>query len=568
MPAATPLSSRPEWSSCEGRGSAGVYSKAWMPMQHPTLAAALGFPESTDFDAEPVSVNEQPHTGEGDHHQINQTALPHEASAAHQPSVADAADCVPEQVTKRSLINTEGARPRSSSSKHHRPRTRAKRQIRAASNKEAGESPKYMLVMRNLNKRQYRQLQGRLRRKGVKVNNWDHLMSWLSPAQRGSHTPWWTFIFTAALLVIFFFMAGSYGMYLASQSGLVSSGSNTAGVTQYDNIETQTRASAPSASAQGSMIPGSALSPEAGEVVLTDYSLSTNTSITAEEVEEWVRSGPSSMSKWVSWQADWRLFDFDFLLEWGGRYGPALHQGQWWRWMTWVFVHEGFQHMVSNVLVWLALALPLEHAYGTPRILAVWLISALGSAFFSAAFEDSCTLVVGCSGAVFGFMGLYVADMVLNFKSLSFPWLRLIWIGATLAYFLVASITQGQGAYVSYWAHLGGFVCGLFPSFFFLPNLKDKRWRAASKLANRLGLLSRNSGKHKSQKQRKRAEVSGYSPASQLAGQPDPALRLGTLRGAAGQADDTRGNRATTVLGVFLALPLYLYLDRFPHMEC
>ncbi len=48
-----------------------------------------------------------------------------------------------------------------------------------------------------------------------------------------------------------------------------------------------------------------------------------------------MRSGPSSMTKWVSWQADWRLFDFDFLLEWGGRYGPALHQGQWWRWLTW-----------------------------------------------------------------------------------------------------------------------------------------------------------------------------------------------------------------------------------------
>lgn len=73
----------------------------------------------------------------------------------------------------------------------------------------------------------------------------------------------------------------------------------------------------------------------AGQVMLTDYSLSTNASITGEEVEEWVRGGPSSMAKWVSWQADWRLFDFDFLLEWGGRYGPALHQGQWWRWMTW-----------------------------------------------------------------------------------------------------------------------------------------------------------------------------------------------------------------------------------------
>ncbi len=57
--------------------------------------------------------------------------------------------------------------------------------------------------------------------------------------------------------------AGSYGMCLASQSGLVSTVSNTAGVTQYDNIEMQTRAAAPSASAQGSMMPGSALSPEA-----------------------------------------------------------------------------------------------------------------------------------------------------------------------------------------------------------------------------------------------------------------------------------------------------------------
>ena len=72
-----------------------------------------------------------------------------------------------------------------------------------------------------------------------------------------------------------------------------------------------------------------------GEVTSTDYSLSANSSSTSEEVQEWAQTGPSSMTKWVSWQPDWRLFDFDFLLEWGGRYGPALHQGQWWRWMSW-----------------------------------------------------------------------------------------------------------------------------------------------------------------------------------------------------------------------------------------
>lgn len=51
-------------------------------------------------------------------------------------------------------------------------------------------------------------LQQRFQHKGVKVNNWEHLMSWLSPAERGAHTPWWTFIFATAILVIFFYMAG------------------------------------------------------------------------------------------------------------------------------------------------------------------------------------------------------------------------------------------------------------------------------------------------------------------------------------------------------------------------
>jgi hypothetical protein len=36
---------------------------------------------------------------------------------------------------------------------------------------------------------------------------------------------------------------------------------------------------------------------------------------------------------------------------------------------------------------------------------------------------------------------------------------------------------------------VGGLVAGLFTSFMFLPNLKDKRWKAARKLAGRIGTL-------------------------------------------------------------------------------
>lgn len=41
------------------------------------------------------------------------------------------------------------------------------------------------------------------------------------------------------------------------------------------------------------------------------------------------------------------------------------------------------------------------------------------------AFEDACYVYVGASGAVFGFLGLYLADIVLNFESMYRPVLRL-----------------------------------------------------------------------------------------------------------------------------------------------
>lgn len=38
--------------------------------------------------------------------------------------------------------------------------------------------------------------------------------------------------------------------------------------------------------------------------------------------------------------------------------------------------------------------------------------------FFSAAFEDTCLALVGASGGVFGMVGLFIADMVVNFSTI------------------------------------------------------------------------------------------------------------------------------------------------------
>lgn len=66
-----------------------------------------------------------------------------------------------------------------------------------------------------------------------------------------------------------------------------------------------------------------------------------------------------------------------------------------------------------------------------------WCSAGLGGNFCSAAFEDPCVLVVGASGSVFGFIGLYVADLVLNFESILWPMVQLVTmllsVGLTIA---------------------------------------------------------------------------------------------------------------------------------------
>ena len=50
--------------------------------------------------------------------------------------------------------------------------------------------------------------------------------------------------------------------------------------------------------------------------------------------------------------------------------------------------------------------------------------------------------MVGASGIVFGLMGLYAGDVLLNFRSLTLPWLRLLWVTASCIYFIVSSVLQ------------------------------------------------------------------------------------------------------------------------------
>lgn len=107
----------------------------------------------------------------------------------------------------------------------------------------------------------------------------------------------------------------------------------------------------------------------------------------------------------------------------------------------------------------------------------------IGGNLISAAFESPCILVVGASGAVFGLQGFFIADLIVNFETITRPLLRLLMTVVFFVFFVITLVTGPSS--VSHWSHIGGLVCGIFPSFLFLPNIKDRRWKAVQRALTR-----------------------------------------------------------------------------------
>ncbi|MEU1089037.1 rhomboid family intramembrane serine protease [Streptomyces sp. NPDC005892] len=131
----------------------------------------------------------------------------------------------------------------------------------------------------------------------------------------------------------------------------------------------------------------------------------------------------------------------------GGLTGVA--EGQWYRLLTSVFLHEELLHIAFNMLGLWWLGGPLEAALGRLRFLALYLLSGLaGSAvtyWMSAQNQGS----LGASGAVFGLLGATVVLM----RRMNYDLRPALVI---LALNVLFSLRPG----VAWQAHLGGLVAG------------------------------------------------------------------------------------------------------------
>ncbi|MFE5245633.1 MULTISPECIES: rhomboid family intramembrane serine protease [unclassified Streptomyces] len=128
----------------------------------------------------------------------------------------------------------------------------------------------------------------------------------------------------------------------------------------------------------------------------------------------------------------------------------GVAEGQWYRLLTSVFLHQEVLHIAFNMMGLWWLGGPLEAALGRARYLALYLLSGLAGSALTYLTSDPAQGSLGASGAVFGLMGATAVLM----RRMNYDMRPVI---VLLVVNLVFTFTWGG---IAWQAHVGGLVAG------------------------------------------------------------------------------------------------------------
>lgn len=157
----------------------------------------------------------------------------------------------------------------------------------------------------------------------------------------------------------------------------------------------------------------------------------------------------------------------DVLIAYGAKYNEAIIAGQYWRFITPIFLHANILHVVLNMLNFFILGLFIERLFGHLRFLLIYLVTGVISIIASFYFAPQ-DVSVGASGAIFGLVGAYSIFILVHRRAFSrggipaIAWLVAI-IGLNLGIGLVIPNVDN-------YAHVGGFLSGCLLGWFFVPS--------------------------------------------------------------------------------------------------
>jgi rhomboid protease GluP len=156
--------------------------------------------------------------------------------------------------------------------------------------------------------------------------------------------------------------------------------------------------------------------------------------------------------------------DPQVLMSLGADQATAVWQGQWWRLLASMFLHDGLLHIAFNGWALYQLGSLFELWLGSPRLLLTYFAAGLSGSLASVLWNtfgggDPARPSVGASGAIFGLLGALIA-FLLRRRSRLTPMAKslltqlLFWAGVNIVMGLSVRLIDNA-------AHMGGLAAGL-----------------------------------------------------------------------------------------------------------
>lgn len=163
------------------------------------------------------------------------------------------------------------------------------------------------------------------------------------------------------------------------------------------------------------------------------------------------------------------------LVDAGAKWTPyIIWESQGWRLFTAIFLHAGFVHLLSNLLLQIPIGWVLEKRHTSIKVAIVYIFSGIMGNVLSAIFTSPHLATVGASGALFGLISMWTVDVVQNIKRVKYPIGTLV----TIVVSILFSFALGLLPIVDNFAHIGGFIAGLELSIMIIPIFTTiPRWK-------------------------------------------------------------------------------------------
>jgi membrane associated rhomboid family serine protease len=187
----------------------------------------------------------------------------------------------------------------------------------------------------------------------------------------------------------------------------------------------------------------------------------------------WQQQEFADARKLTQWQKNRQAFEAERDKVGSIRAGIIPAEDRWWTYVTSIFLHGGWDHLIGNMVFLFLFGFTLEVALGPALYFAMYIVCGIAaSGLYAFLHPTSSVPLIGASGAISGLMGMYVS--LYRLQNIRFFYTLFFYFGELRApALLVLPLWLCKEIYghfftdtnIAYMAHFGGLLAGAAAMF-------------------------------------------------------------------------------------------------------